>query len=588
MINDRWLGQTLGGRYRIEELLGQGGMSSVYRAVDPNLRRVVAVKMIHPHLSNNEEFVRRFEEEASSVAQLRHPNIIQVYDFNHDQGLYYMVMEFVLGETLQQRMKRLSANQRRLPYSEIIRYIIDVCEAVDYAHKRQMIHRDIKPANIMLDVNGHAILMDFGIAKIIGGHKHTATGAVIGTAMYMSPEQVRGDRFDHRTDIYSIGITLFEMVHGRPPFDADSTMTLMMKHLNEPVPDLRQLQPDAPEDLIRVIEKALAKDPAERYQSAAEMSAALRKVNASLQGQALAGNASAGMVQVYASTTPQSAAIESAVRPLIAAGNGPSASASAETSAVQSGVLPGAPSAGALAEPSRRRNLLMVGGCALILAALICFVGGAAYLFNQFFPGLNTQATEMASIATQTAVAQTRSALFTAAVVGMVSPIPTLTPAVAVQQASPTSAPTRTPTLDANKPTPLPPGFPFVQIISVKQEGDFYQVEYETVGFIESSTGRHIHFFFNNINPNDAGFPGPGPWFMHTGPRPFIAATLADRPPEATQICALVAEVNHEVIPDSGNCLDLPPIVVSDALTPSPGATQPTPKPTKERREPGY
>jgi hypothetical protein len=157
-----------------------------------------------------------------------------------------------------------------------------------------------------------------------------------------------------------------------------------------------------------------------------------------------------------------------------------------------------------------------------------------------------------------------------------------------VQQASPTSAPTRTPTLDANKPTPLPPGFPFVQIISVKQEGDFYQVEYETVGFIESSTGRHIHFFFNNINPNDAGFPGPGPWFMHTGPRPFIAATLADRPPEATQICALVAEVNHEVIPDSGNCLDLPPIVVSDALTPSPGATQPTPKPTKERREPGY
>jgi serine/threonine-protein kinase len=350
MINDRWLGQTLGGRYRIEELLGQGGMSSVYRAVDPNLRRVVAVKMIHPHLSNNEEFVRRFEEEASSVAQLRHPNIIQVYDFNHDQGLYYMVMEFVLGETLQQRMKRLSANQRRLPYSEIIRYIIDVCEAVDYAHKRQMIHRDIKPANIMLDVNGHAILMDFGIAKIIGGHKHTATGAVIGTAMYMSPEQVRGDRFDHRTDIYSIGITLFEMVHGRPPFDADSTMTLMMKHLNEPVPDLRQLQPDAPEDLIRVIEKALAKDPAERYQSAAEMSAALRKVNASLQGQALAGNASAGMVQVYASTTPQSAAIESAVRPLIAAGNGPSASASAEPSAVQSGVLPGAPRPGARAK----------------------------------------------------------------------------------------------------------------------------------------------------------------------------------------------------------------------------------------------
>lgn len=597
MIQDRWLGQTLGGRYRIEELLGQGGMSSVYRAVDPNLRRVVAVKMIHPHLSSNEEFVRRFEEEASAIAQLRHPNIIQVYDFNHDQGLYYMVMEFVLGETLQQRMKRLSADQRRLPYSEIVRYMIDLCEAVDYAHKRQMIHRDIKPANIMLDVNGHAILMDFGIAKIIGGHKHTATGAVIGTAMYMSPEQVRGDRFDHRTDIYSIGITLFEMVHGRAPFEADSTMTLMMKHLNEPVPDLRKLQPDAPEDLIQVIEKALAKNPVERFQSAAEMSAALRKVNANLQAQALAGGASAGVVQVYASTTPQPAAIDSSVRPLVAGGNGPPATFSTEGSAVQSGAFTGAgapsvgaPSTGALADPSRRRNLLMAGGCALILAALVCLTGGAAYLFNQFFPGVNTQATEIASIVTQTAVAQTRSALSTAAIPGKDSSTPAFTATESAQHPSPTptSAPTQTPTQGANKPTPLPPGFPFVQIISAKQEGELYQVEYETIGFIESSSGRHIHFFFNNINPDDAGFPGPGPWFMHTGPRPFIAATLADRPTEATQICALVAEVNHEVIPNSGNCMDLPPAVPSDALTPTPGAVQPTPNPTKERREPGY
>lgn len=592
MIQDRWLGQTLGGRYRIEELLGQGGMSSVYRAIDPNLRRVVAIKMIHPHLSSNEEFVRRFEEEASAVAQLRHPNIIQVYDFNHDQGLYYMVMEFVLGETLQQRMKRLSADRRRLPYTEIVRYLIDVCEAVDYAHKRQMIHRDIKPANIMLDVNGHAILMDFGIAKIIGGHKHTATGAVIGTAMYMSPEQVRGDRFDHRTDIYSIGITLFEMVHGRPPFEAESTMTLMMKHLNEPVPDLRKLQPDAPEDLIQIIEKALAKNPAERFQSAAEMSAALRKVNANLQAQAVVGGASAGMVQVYASTAPQPAAVESSVRPLVSGGNGPPASFSIEGSAVQSGVFTGAkaPDVGAPADPSRRRNLMMAGGCALILAALVCLTGGAAYLFNQFFPGVNAQATEIASISTQTAVAQTRSALSTAAITSRASPTPAFTATEQAQHISPmpTSAPTQSPTLDANKPTPLPPGFPFVQIISVKQEGEFYQVEYETIGFIESSTGRHIHFFFNNINPNDAGFPGPGPWFMHTGPRPFIAATLADRPPEATQICALVAEMNHEVIPNSGNCMDLPPVILSDVLTPTPGAIQPTSKPTKERREPGY
>ncbi|HEC21870.1 MAG TPA: serine/threonine protein kinase, partial [Chloroflexi bacterium] len=260
MSQPSWIGYHLGGRYIIEELLGQGGMSTVYRATDPNLRRPVAVKLIHPHLSSNAEFVRRFEEEAAAVAQLNHPNIIKVFDFNHDGDTYYMVLEYVPGETLQDRLKRLNEAGRRMPLSEVIDITASICDAVDYAHRRGMIHRDIKPANVMLSTQGRAILMDFGVAKILGGEQHTATGAVIGTALYMSPEQARGERPDERADIYSLGVMLFEMISGRPPFEADSAMTTMMMHVSDPVPDLSELAPGIPPGLKAIVEKALAKN----------------------------------------------------------------------------------------------------------------------------------------------------------------------------------------------------------------------------------------------------------------------------------------------------------------------------------------
>ncbi len=282
MATDRWVGQTIGGRYKIEELLGQGGMSSVYKALDPNLQRTVAIKLIHPHLSNNEEFVRRFESEATAIARLRHPNIVQVYDFNHDGDLYFMVLEFVAGETLQERIKRINQAGRHLPIRDVLHFIIDVCKAADYAHQRGLIHRDIKPANVMLDVSGNAILMDFGIARILGGQQHTATGAVLGTALYMSPEQIQGLHPDARSDIYSLGVTLFEALGGRPPFEADSVMTLMMMHLNDPVPDLNDLNPDIPETVKAIVNHSLEKDRNNRFQSCAEMAAALQKVLDSL------------------------------------------------------------------------------------------------------------------------------------------------------------------------------------------------------------------------------------------------------------------------------------------------------------------
>jgi len=278
MDASNWEGKKIGGRYQIEELLGQGGMSSVYKAFDPNLQRMVAIKLVHPHLSNNQEFVRRFEVEATAVARLRHPNIIQVYDFNHDGNMYFMVLEFVPGETLQQRIKRLNTSGRQLPIEDALRYTIDICKAADYAHQRGMVHRDIKPANVMLDVNGNAILMDFGIARIMGGQQHTATGAVLGTALYMSPEQIQGLHPDARADIYSIGVMLFEAISGRPPFEADSAMTLMMMHMKDPVPDIESLHPGIPHEIKAVMNRALEKDRANRYQSAGEMAAALQKV----------------------------------------------------------------------------------------------------------------------------------------------------------------------------------------------------------------------------------------------------------------------------------------------------------------------
>jgi serine/threonine-protein kinase len=276
MSQPSWIGQTIGGRYKIEALLGQGGMSAVYRGSDPNLRRTVAVKLIHPHLSSDPDFVRRFEQEAAAVAQLRHPNIIQVYDFNRDGDVFYMVLEYLPGETLQTKLKALHAAGQRLPIGEAVRIMAVVCDAVAYAHGRGMIHRDLKPANVMLNPEGQPILMDFGVAKMRGGEQHTATGAIIGTVTYMSPEQARGDRLDERADLYSLGVMLFEMIAGRPPFEGDSIMTVMLKHMNEPPPDLRPLNKDAPEGLAAIIQKALAKNPGDRFQTASEMAAALR------------------------------------------------------------------------------------------------------------------------------------------------------------------------------------------------------------------------------------------------------------------------------------------------------------------------
>jgi eukaryotic-like serine/threonine-protein kinase len=291
MLQQSLIGKTIGGRYQVEALLGQGGMSAVYRAMDPNLRRTVAIKLIHPHLSADPNFVGRFREEAAAVARLRHPNIVQVHDFNVDGETYYMVMEYLIGETLQARLKRLNASSRQMSFSEAGSICTQICDAAGYAHDHELVHRDIKPANIMLDLHGQAILMDFGIVKIIGGDYHTSTGATVGTAMYMAPEQIRSERVDERSDIYSLGVTLYEMVSGRTPYQADSAITLMMMVLNDPLPDLRDLRQDVPAELLAVVLKALTKEPLDRFKSMAEMAAALRQIQVKMEGGSAASNA---------------------------------------------------------------------------------------------------------------------------------------------------------------------------------------------------------------------------------------------------------------------------------------------------------
>ncbi len=272
------------GKYHIVERLGQGGMAEVYKAYQPNLERYVAVKLMHTHLASEPGFIERFESEARNVAALRHPGIVQVFDFDTADDMPYMVMEFIEGITLKARLAELAERQQPPPLAEAGRIIRQIGEALTYAHQRQMIHRDVKPANVMVNREGQMILTDFGLAKLLTRPGQTATGVAVGTPSYMAPEQGLGAPSDQRADIYSLGVMLYEMVVGCLPFEADTPVAVMLKHISEPLPLPRTLRPDLPEDLERVIITSLAKDPAERYTTVGAM---LADLDAALAGQAL-------------------------------------------------------------------------------------------------------------------------------------------------------------------------------------------------------------------------------------------------------------------------------------------------------------
>jgi len=549
MNQPTWIGRTLSGRYKIEALLGQGGMSAVYKATDPNLKRVVAVKLIHPHLSSDPSFVIRFGSEASAVASLRHPNIVQVFDYNNDEGVYYMVLEFIPGETLHDRMQRLNDSGRKLPIKEALTYTINICEAMGYAHQRGMVHRDIKPANIMLDVHNQAILMDFGIVKILGGESHTSTGAVVGTARYMSPEIIRGEVADHRSDIYSLGVALYEMLSGRPPFLADSAMTLMMMHLNDPIPNVLEFRTDVRPELVEILEKSLAKDRVDRYQSAAEMAADLKRALAYIGGQSTSIR-----VKDTGESQPSATVLDS--QPVFPAVSQPSATvmesqpvsqpvvhtvpAPAPATGSQSQPLPRPAATSTTAPPlsapaAPRRYLLAIGAG---LVGVICLVG--LFVVGNFVLNGFRQASEP----TQTVPVPTETS-------------PATQEEVVAPLVSETAAPTETPTETPTPTETLPPLYVRINGITLNDSGQ-YVVDYETFGYTEVLPGMHVHFYFNTVPHEQAGNPGSGPWILYGGPRPFTGYRESDRPAQASQMCALVANNNHSVIAGSGNCFQLP------------------------------
>ncbi len=541
MEQPTWINRTLNNRYTIQGLLGQGGMSAVYKANDPNLKRVVAVKLIHSHLATDPSFITRFEEEATAVARLRHPNVVQVFDFNSDGGVYYMVLEFIPGETLQEHLKRLNASGRKMPIEDAIRYTVNICDAMGYAHKQGIIHRDIKPANIMLDVHGQAILMDFGIVKILGGDSHTATGAVVGTARYMSPEVIRAEVPDQRSDVYSLGIALYEMLSGETPFNSDSAMSLMMMHMKEPVPDLSLVRSEIPSALIRIVKKSLEKDAKDRYASAAEMAADLKRVLADL-GREPAPKP-AGMETVASPNAPDMTLAQLPSKP----------AGKMETVAVSAPKSPTAQTSTSISSPRQNpprpaanntKLFLLLGAGGVGIFLLIAVVAGFFLLKNLFGSGAIVAA-QTTTPESNAPTAATNTFAVVAAEPQQETPTLTLTP-------EPTIAPT-----DTIIPTNTFPAL-FVQITNITLNGNQYVVEYQTYGFTEQLPGMHIHFFFNTVTPEQAGSPGSGPWILYGGPRPFTKYSVGDKPSAATQMCALVANANHSIIFESGNCVDLP------------------------------
>jgi eukaryotic-like serine/threonine-protein kinase len=261
------IGTLLNGRFRLEEQVGSGGMSTVYRAFDETLERWVAIKLMHADISSDPDQLERFRREARAAARLSHPHVVTVIDAGEDDGHPYIVFEYVEGETLKQRIRRLG----QLDVGEAVAYAIEIGRALAAAHAERIVHRDVKPQNVLIDAEGRAKVTDFGIARSLELEGLTAAGRVLGTTDYVSPEQALGDPVTEQSDVYSLGVCLFEMLTGDVPFKAESQVAVAMKHVREPVPDVQHLRPDVSASLAAVVEQATAKETQNRYASTVEM-----------------------------------------------------------------------------------------------------------------------------------------------------------------------------------------------------------------------------------------------------------------------------------------------------------------------------
>src|SRR6267378_2559020 len=285
------------GRYEIRSKIGEGGMGEVYLAEDTRLHRKVALKILPADLASNKDRIRRFEQEATAAAALNHPNIATIHEIGESEGVNFIAMEFIDGATLREKIHQEQTDLRKL-----LRYLQHVAEGLAKAHAAGIVHRDLKPDNIMITRDGHAKILDFGLAKLIeqqpmtGGDssevatavmpQHSSPGAIMGTVGYMSPEQAQGKtkEIDQRSDIFSFGCILFEAVTGKKPFEGDSVIKSLHKVVYEPAPPITDLNPSAPPDLQRIVRRCLAKDPDERYQSIKEVAIELKELRRELEG----------------------------------------------------------------------------------------------------------------------------------------------------------------------------------------------------------------------------------------------------------------------------------------------------------------
>jgi predicted Ser/Thr protein kinase len=262
------------GSYEVEEEIGRGGMGVVYRARQPQLQRQVAVKVLLPHLAQDEEFVERFMREARAAAKLHHPGLVTIFDVGEIDGTYFFSMQWLQGKTLEEKLEEAGA----MSVAEVVGVVSQMADALGYAHEAGVVHRDVKPANVIVDEHGRAVLTDFGIAQAGNETRLTRVGASVGSPDYMAPEQISGKAVDARTDLYALGVLFHHLLTGEPPYRGDAPIAVAYQHLNAPVPSVREKRPEVPLALDEVVERLMAKSPEDRFQSADELLTALHGI----------------------------------------------------------------------------------------------------------------------------------------------------------------------------------------------------------------------------------------------------------------------------------------------------------------------
>jgi serine/threonine-protein kinase len=314
-VSDSLIDTLFDGRYRIQRKLGAGGMADVYLAEDQELGRRVAIKILNGRHANDDQFIERFRREAKNAAALNHPNIVSIYDRGEAEDTYYIAMEYLDGRTL----KELIVGRGAAPINVAIEYARQILSALRFAHRHGIVHRDIKPHNVLVDSEGRVKVTDFGIARA-GTSQMTETGSIVGTAQYLSPEQARGGEVDPRSDLYSLGIVLYELLTGKTPFEGETPVEIAMKHLSTAPKPPSSLRPDVPRELDMVVLRALAKNPDDRYQSADEMEADLERVSRGAGVAAATVDTATQVLRRPAPVPAESATAATMIAPLASAG----------------------------------------------------------------------------------------------------------------------------------------------------------------------------------------------------------------------------------------------------------------------------